>query len=66
MLDYQASLQLSRKHGLYCVLSKAGAGQQPCSLCGHGSISVVFPLQGQLTVPGKGTVVKHIWTVLLQ
>lgn len=32
MLDYQASLQLSRKHGLYCVLSKAGAASShaPC------------------------------------
>lgn len=28
MVNYQASLQLSRKHSLYCVLSKALASQR--------------------------------------
>lgn len=54
MPDYQATLQLSRKHSLYCVLGKAWVEQQPRSLCGHGSSSVVFPLQGQLTVLREG------------
>lgn len=58
MLGYQASLQLCRKHRLYCELSKAWAGRRAGSHapCGHGSSSVDFPRQGQLTVRGKGTV----------
>lgn len=31
MVDYQASLQLSRKRSLCCVLSKAQVSQQPLS-----------------------------------
>lgn len=43
MVDYRASLQLSRKHSLHCMLCRAQASQQPRSLCEHRSSSAVLP-----------------------
>lgn len=56
MLGYQASLQLCRKHRLYCELSKAWAGRRAGSHapCGHGSSSVDFPPSGTVDCPREG------------